>query len=159
MIPTARSTADTMPESSIAMSSDPPHPVCPQCNYDLSGITPDQNAHITCPECGVHLRPKNPNRVFTKKKLHKHFFKRLLLPTTIPSLVILCLSWISIVSYLVACLMVPLLGIVAFVLWISSSASAIDLAKPHPRPMNLWLIAPLGVAYLLPAVLIFALAF
>ncbi|MCA9303902.1 MAG: hypothetical protein KC996_07260 [Phycisphaerales bacterium] len=46
------------------MPEHPPHPVCSQCNYDLSGITPDENGYLICPECGnddqsLHIEVEN----------------------------------------------------------------------------------------------------
>ncbi|MCA9303903.1 MAG: hypothetical protein KC996_07265 [Phycisphaerales bacterium] len=127
-----------------------PHPVCSQCNYDLSGITPDENGHLTCPECGVRLRPMDPELVFTKEKLHAFYFTRLLLPSAIPALLVLLLSIFTPVGAFIGCFLLPIGGIIAFFAWLEVASTATFRARPHPRPLPLWSIPLLGLLYLLP---------
>lgn len=128
----------------------PAHPVCSQCNYDLFGITPHENGHITCPECGVLLRPMDPGREFTRKKLHAHFFKRLLLPTSIPAFCVFFLAIFTPIGALISCFLLPITAVIALVLFLESSSSAVTRARPHPRPMPLWSIPLIALLYLIP---------
>jgi len=53
------------------MSTNPPSPICPICNYDLTGIPLDDTNHTICPECGEYIEPTT-NRALSRQKLTQY---------------------------------------------------------------------------------------
>jgi len=129
------------------------HPVCSICNYDLTGIEPSQDHRLTCPECGTLLKPAPPNSIFTKKAMHRRFRNHLLLPTTLPTLIVLPLSTIP---GIISEILVGLLSLYLFfgipVFFVSTLDIAYQRSKPHPRPAPRWAIPLLTILYTLPGV-------
>ena len=129
------------------------NPVCSICNYDLTGIEPDEDRRLTCPECGTLLRPAPPNSIFTKKAMHRGFRNRLLLPTTLPTVIVLPLSTIP---GILSDLLIVILSVYLFfgipVSFFSSLNITYTKSKPHPRPVPRWAIPLLTILYTLPGI-------
>jgi hypothetical protein len=129
------------------------NPVCSICNYDLTGIKPNDDHRLTCPECGTLLKPAPPDSIFTKKAMHRRFRNSLLLPTTLPTLIVLPLSTIP---GIISEILVGLLSLYLFfgipVFFFSTLDIAFQRSKPHPRPVPRWTIPLLTILYTLPGI-------
>jgi len=126
--------------------------VCSVCNYDMRGIERCEDGRITCPECGIVLKPKDPDSILTIKKIHVYFLFRLAFPTATPAVGLLLISWIPNISLFLGLIHTPLMFLLCTILWIVVSTKLVNEASTYPRPMPRWAIPLLGLLYIIPAV-------
>jgi len=136
------------------MSIDPSHPVCALCNFDLTGVPIQRKGIVTCPECGVSLRPVTTSERTTRASVHNDYFRRLLLPTAGPPLVGLLLAivtprWLM----LFACLYLPTIVVVYIMQALSVSSDQFARSRYYPRPYPSWAIPLWTILYSVPGVL------
>jgi len=56
--------------------------VCMHCGYNLSGALLDAEGKVTCPECGLVLRPTT-RRALTREEMHISMLKSIVVPFVI----------------------------------------------------------------------------
>ncbi len=143
---------------------DPTSPVCSVCNYNLAGIIPtDKEQLLICPECGQSLRPKHSKYIFTKKRLHKLLFRNLVL--SLCAAPVLCLAMLGLADlfgfaselFKFTSILLTLVFTTTTlpVVFITTLVSAIEHARPHPRPIPLRLIPVLAMLYLIPIAILY----
>ena len=140
------------------MSSElPPACLCRTCGYDLTGLQPNTKGHVRCPECG-HTSTTYFNRhPMGKAQFHRVLLVQVLLPTTLPILIVFLVS----VSYNpmlgLACIVFPTMPIVAFFVFTNAFRNLSEAFDDPPRPIPNWMLAPWILIYLTPGVICYAL--
>ena len=133
----------------------PQNAVCSICGYNIAGVVSNEDHSVTCPECGINLKPAPLNALFTESKLNKLYFRRLILPSVITGILVLI------------CMPIPVLGMLAFfaymlinpviqmVLYISAVSTGLNKSKPHPRPCPRWHIPLIALLACLPGLAVY----
>lgn len=131
------------------------HPVCSLCNFDLTGVPVQRKGIVTCPECGVSLRPVTTDQQTTRSDVHRDFVKRLLVPTAAPPLfglvaALITPRWLM----LFACLYLPTICVIHIMQALAVSADQLDRSRYYPRPYPSWSIPLWTILYSLPGLLL-----
>jgi uncharacterized paraquat-inducible protein A len=137
------------------MHDDPLNPlpltnaVCMHCGYNISGTIPNEDAKVTCPECGIEL-VRSDRALKTRRDVHMLLVKLLVLPfaiwaflTTLAALPPFQDSLVHGFAVVIFILGYPLTLLVLFVY--SWTSLHYDL-EPYPRPYHrgiipLWICA------------------
>jgi len=99
-----------------------------------------------------------PDSILTKDDMHRRFRKSLLIPTIIPPLTALPAGLIPGVVGKTILGIIALYVIFGFpILLVTTTVSVFNKSKRYPRPAPRWSIPLLGIIYILPGCLLFAL--
>ena len=68
-----------------------PHPTCPTCNYDLTGIEPDKANRLTCPECNAFTSFDSATQIVSRWRN----IQRASVWILIAPILIMCIGWVE----------------------------------------------------------------
>ncbi len=135
-----------------AQDTNPPpltNAVCMHCGYDISGTIPDEDAKVTCPECGIEL-VRSDRTLMTRRDVHMMLVKLLVLPFAIwaflTTLAALPPLQETLVHGLAAVLFILGYPLTLLILFMYSWTNLHYDLEPYPRPYHravipLWVCA------------------
>ncbi|MFG0246772.1 MAG: hypothetical protein ACF8MF_12065 [Phycisphaerales bacterium JB052] len=145
----------------------PPAPlnnaVCMHCGYDITGTIPDSDKQVTCPECGLLLRPSS-RLAMTRRDVHLSLIRSIALPYFIWSAItILGLAPDPLHESLFAFFLIAIFALGYPIALLISSISAWSKlhhqTKVYPRPYHRGLIPLWILTYLIPVASLYPLVF
>ncbi len=147
----------------------PPNPspltnaVCMHCGYDISGTIPDNDAQVTCPECGVLLK-RSDQPALTRRDVQLSLLKSIVLPFFIWSAItVLSVAPLPFRGSMFAMFVVLLFAlgypIALLVVTISAWSRLHHRTRIYPRPYHRGLIPLWILAYLIPTASLYPLVF
>ena len=131
--------------------------ICMHCGYDISGMTPNNDGRVTCPECG-HELIRSSRTILSRRNVHMRLFR---------SIVVLFFAWSLITALLVLLLNDSFFGgliVMAYVLFFPLALPVTCIIEwvrthrdtaPFPRPYPRWVIPLWALTYAVPSVLLY----
>ena len=136
-----------------AQDTNPPpltNAVCMHCGYDISGTIPNEDAKVTCPECGIELQ-RSEREILTRRAFHMKLVYILALPFATWSLLTLLLAIPPLTDSMLFGLFFVLFlftyPIALLITLICAWTRLHALTEPHPRPYERRTIPLWAMAY------------
>lgn len=137
--------------------------VCMHCGYDIAGTIPNPDGQITCPECGVLLKPTT-RRAMTVRDVHMHLVMIVVLPFILWASVTTLLPLAFTVDAYIFGMLVMMLFTLGYPVCLMTVAVIEGLHlyrafRAHPRPYPRWAIPVWILAYAIPVASFYPLVF
>lgn len=137
--------------------------VCMHCGYDITGTIPNPDGQVTCPECGLVLKPTT-RRAMTKRDVHMHIIKALILPFAIWA----AITFVTVAPLAMHDTLVTMFVVLVFMLGYPIGLIVVIIAEwsrlhrklvLHPRPYPRWSIPLWVLCYSIPTASLYPLVF
>ena len=137
--------------------------VCMHCGYDISGTIPDPDGQVTCPECGILLKPST-RHAMTRRDVHMSLVRTLALPNFIWSAITLLgvapdPFHESLFAFILIAIFALGYPIALLITAIGAWSKLHHQTKVYPRPYHRGLIPLWILTYLIPVASLYPLVF
>lgn len=137
--------------------------VCMHCGYDISGTIPNPDGQVTCPECGLVLKPTT-RRAMTKRDVHMHIIKALILPFAIWA----AITFVTVAPLAMRDTLMTMFVVIVFMLGYPVGLFVVMIAEwsklhrkleHYPRPYPRWAVPLWVLCYTIPTASLYPLMF